>query len=82
MNIQPLMLRAKKITGIMDAESALAARQKLRTAGNFPTSVEEALDSSATTKTKKKGSSFCFTTVYTYSANRHFNDDAAARYTH
>ena len=37
--------KGKNISGIIDADSAAAARQKLRTAGNFPVKVKEVKDS-------------------------------------
>lgn len=48
--------RGKSVSGIIDAESSSAARQKLRTSGNYPVSVKE----THKTPEKKSGRSFSF----------------------
>ena len=37
--------KGKTVSGMMDAESATAARQKLRSQGIFPVNIKEAIDS-------------------------------------
>jgi general secretion pathway protein F len=48
-----LTVKGKKISGIIDAESALAARQKLRASQNFPVSINEVHDKVAEKSIKK-----------------------------
>ena len=36
--------RGKNVTGIIDADSSVAARQKLRASNKFPVDIKEALD--------------------------------------
>ena len=36
--------RGKNVTGIIDADSAVAARQKLRSSNKYPVDIKEALD--------------------------------------
>ena len=36
--------KGKNISGIVDADSAVAARQKLRASNNFPVSIKEVID--------------------------------------
>ena len=49
--------RGKTLSGILDAESSSAARQKLRTAGNYPVSISE---TNKTLEKKSGGRSFSF----------------------
>ncbi len=53
--------KGKTTTGIIDAESALAARQKVRSLGNFPVSIKEIYDSAL----KKQTRSFSFSRYFT-----------------
>ena len=47
--------RGKTITGIIDADSAAAARQKIRTAGNFPVKLKEVKESATERSERKSG---------------------------
>jgi len=58
-----LDLNGKSQSGIIDAESAPAARQKLRTAKKYPVSVHEATDSTGTTAPDKPSLNTLFTRV-------------------
>ena len=56
--------KGKNITGIIDADSAAAARQRIRSAGNFPVKVKEVQSSSPSADGKKTTSfSALFTRV-------------------
>ena len=44
--------RGKNVTGIIDADSSVAARQKLRASNKFPVDIKEALDSQAKKSTR------------------------------
>ena len=46
--------RGKNISGVTDAESVTAVRQKLRTSGNYPVTIKIVQDSSIKQKTGKK----------------------------
>jgi len=60
-----LDLKGKKTSGIMDAESSLAARQKLRDANIFPVSIKETEDTSARGRTEAMSLFGFFTRVQT-----------------
>ena len=56
-----LDLKGKSITGIIDAESASAARQKLRSTRTYPTSIKE---SAASTEKADKGRPTTLTALF------------------
>ncbi len=48
-----LNIKGKTTSGIIDAESSLAARQKLRASKTFPVTIKEVSDTFASEKSKK-----------------------------
>lgn len=48
----PLDIKGRTTSGIIDAESSLTARPKLRSAKTFPVTIEEVYDASTATKSK------------------------------
>ena len=69
-----LDIKGKSITGIIDAESASAARQKLRSSRKFPTSIKE---SAAAADKADKGKSYIGYPFFTCQALGSVHDDAA-----
>jgi general secretion pathway protein F len=55
--------KGKNITGIIDAEGAMAARQKLRSAGKFPTSIREVKEADRSKDKKELFSPRLFTRI-------------------
>ncbi|MGE0082839.1 MAG: type II secretion system inner membrane protein GspF [Desulfococcaceae bacterium] len=58
-----LNLKGKSVSGIIDAESAFAARQKLRSSKIFPTDIKETQDAPARKSVRFSGFSRSFTRV-------------------